>query len=84
MTQAEFHELPEGPPYLEFEEGELIPMPRPHGRHQDIVAALVSVVPAYVARNQLGKFWVEIEVDLTEELTYVPDLAFLTTEHRAR
>jgi Uma2 family endonuclease len=84
MTQAEFHELPEGPPYFEFENGELIEMPRPHSRHQDIVAALASFLPGYVTRNRLGKFWVEIEVDLTENLTYVPDLVFLTTEHRAR
>jgi Uma2 family endonuclease len=84
MTKAEFCALPEGPPDFEFEHGELIPMPRPHGRHQDIVAALARILPVYVARNQLGRFWLEIDVELNEELTYIPDLVFLTTEHVSR
>ncbi len=84
MTQAEFRQLPEGPPDFEFEYGVLIPMPRPHSRHQDIVTALARVIPVYVARNGLGRCWVEIDVELTTELTYVPDLVFLATEHLAR
>jgi Uma2 family endonuclease len=84
ITQAEFRQLPEGPPDFEFEYGALIPMPRLHGRHQDIVAALVRVLPVYVARNGLGRCWVEIDVELTPELTYVPDLVFLAAEHLAR
>ncbi|MBI3801914.1 MAG: Uma2 family endonuclease [Deltaproteobacteria bacterium] len=81
MTKAEFLTLPEGPPDFEFEHGELIPMPRPHSRHQDIATALARVLQVYVARNQLGRCWVEIDVELNEDLTYVPDLVFLTTEH---
>jgi Uma2 family endonuclease len=84
ITKAEFRALPEGPPDFEFEHGELIPMPRPHGRHQDIVTALARVLPVHVARNRLGRDWVEIDVELTEELTYIPDLVFLTTEHLSR
>jgi Uma2 family endonuclease len=84
MTKTEFLALPEGPPDFEFEHGELIPMPRPHGRHQEIVTALARVLPVYVAHNRLGRCWVEIDVDLTEDLTYVPDLVFLTTEHLPR
>ena len=29
MTLEEFRQIPEGPPYYEFEEGEIIPMPAP-------------------------------------------------------
>ena len=42
MTQEGFRALPEGPPDFEFEYGALIAMPRPHGRHQDIVAAFAT------------------------------------------
>jgi Uma2 family endonuclease len=84
MTQEEFRALPEGPPDFEFEYGALIAMPRPHGRHQDIVAALVRILPVYVARNGLGRSWVEIDVELNTELTYVPDLVFLATGHLER
>lgn len=84
LTREEFRQLPEGPPDFEFEDGVVIPMPRPHGRHQDIVAALVRILPVYVARNGLGRCWVEIDVELSEALTYVPDLVFLGVEHLAR
>ena len=39
LTLEEFYALPEGPPDYEFEEGELIHMPRPHPRHQAIVSS---------------------------------------------
>jgi len=81
ITKAEFCALPEGPPDFEFEHGELIPMPRPHSRHQDIATALARILQVYVVRNQLGRCWVEIDVELNENLTYVPDLVFLATEH---
>lgn len=81
ITLVEFKQLPEGPPDFEFEHGELIPVPRPHGRHQEVETALARVLPVYVTRNQLGRCWVEIDVELTEELTYIPDLVFLTMEH---
>jgi Uma2 family endonuclease len=84
MTQEEFRALPEGPPDVEFEYGTVIPMPRPHGRHQDIVAAFTRVLPVYVARHGRGRCWVEIDVELNAALTYVPDLVFLATEHLAR
>jgi Uma2 family endonuclease len=84
ITREAFQQLPEGPPDFEFEYGVLIPMPRPHGRHQDIIAALARVLPVYVARNGLGRCWVEIDVELHAQLTYAPDLVFLTSEHAAQ
>ena len=36
-TQAEYRRLPEGPPYYELEDGELIEMPRPRRIHQAII-----------------------------------------------
>jgi len=84
MTKVEFWALPEGPPNFEFEDGVLIPMPSPHGRHQDIATALARVLPVYVVRNGLGRCWVAIDVELTEKLTYVPDLVFLMTDNLSR
>jgi Uma2 family endonuclease len=84
MTQEEFRALPEGPPDFEFEDGVLIPMLRPHGRHQDIVAVFTRVLPVYVARHGRGRCWVEIDVELNDRLTYVPDLVFLAAEHLER
>jgi len=84
ITKVEFWALPEGPPNFEFEDGVLIPMPSPHGRHQDIASALARALQVYVVRNGLGRGWVAIDVELTEKLTYVPDLVFLMTDNLPR
>lgn len=84
ITKAEFYALPEGPPNFEFEDGVLIPMPSSHGRHQDIASALARVLQVYVVRNRLGRGWVAIDVELTEKLTYVPDIVFLMTDNLSR
>jgi Uma2 family endonuclease len=80
LTQAEFKQLPEGPPYYEFEHGKVIEMPRPHPRHNRIVLLLGSFLTRYVEENGLGLVFSDVEVDLTPDLTYAPDLFFLATE----
>jgi Uma2 family endonuclease len=84
ITKDEFWALPEGPPNFEFEDGVLIAMPSPHGRHQDIASAFARVLQVYVVRNGFGRCWVAINVELTEKLTYVPDLVFLLTNNLSR
>ena len=80
MTQAEFKQLPEGPPYYEFEYGRVIEMPRPHPRHNRIVGYLYVFLSRYVEEQGLGLVFMDVEVDLTPDLTYAPDLFFLATE----
>lgn len=80
-TQAEFRQLPEGPPFFELEEGVLLEMARPRGRHQKIIGKLYTALSAHVEPNKLGDVWPEVEVDLTPLITYVPDLSYLATEH---
>ena len=84
LTLADYHALHEGPPYFEFEQGELIPMNRPHANHQAVLLKLGGVLDNHVTRNSLGRVWPEVEVDLTPERGYVPDLAFLANEHLDR
>jgi len=84
LTLAGFHALPEGPPYYEFECGELIPMNRPHARHQNVLGELLVVLRPHIRAHGLGNIWPEVEVDLTPERGYVPDLTFLATENLDR
>ena len=81
LTLADYHALPEGPPHFEFEHGELIPMNRPHADHQAMLLKLGGAIDNHVTRHALGRLWPEVEVDLTPDHGYVPDLAFLTTDH---
>jgi Uma2 family endonuclease len=80
MTIEEFQALPEGPPYYEFEEGEIVPMTSPRPEHQDIVDELVFVLKAYVRKKQAGRVLRELDVYLPDGRVLIPDIAVLTTE----
>jgi Uma2 family endonuclease len=84
MTKEEFLRLPEGPPDYEFEDGEVIPLARPSGQHQDILAEILSILRPHVKKNRSGRIWPEIDVELTETKTYIPDLVYLSIEHLDR
>lgn len=87
MTMGEFQALPEGPPYFEFEQGELIEMPSPTSRHQKIVLVLSHALLSFVTRLGLGDVFMEVDVYLPDDRGYIPDVTFLSRErlhlHRA-
>jgi Uma2 family endonuclease len=83
-TIAEYLRLPEGPPYYEFEDGELIEMVRPRGKHQEIIGRLFAALDTYLRQEGLGKVWPEVAVLLTPRHVYVPDLSFLLNENLGR
>jgi Uma2 family endonuclease len=80
MTLEEFRALPEGPPYFEFEEGELIPMGSPLPEHQDIVDELVHPLRQFVRKLQLGRVFREVDVYLPDGRVYIPDICFVARE----
>lgn len=80
MTLEEFRALPEGPPYYEFEEGELIPMGSPTLEHQDLVGELASVQRRFVRERKLGRVCMEVDVILPDGRVYIPDVRFVSTE----
>jgi Uma2 family endonuclease len=81
MTLEEFRALPEGPPYYEYEEGELILVASPTPEHQDIVGELSHTLRQFVRQHQLGRVVMEVDVYLPDGRGYIPDLAYLVTEH---
>jgi Uma2 family endonuclease len=81
MTLEEFRALPEGPPYYEYEEGELILVASPTPEHQDIVSELSHVLRQFVRQHQLGRVVMEVDVFLPDGRGYIPDLAYLAPEH---
>lgn len=83
-TAAEYMRLPEGPPYYELEEGELIAMPRPRRIHQAIIKKLLVTLDNYLTREPIGDVWSEVEVVLSSTRIYVPDVSFLLTENMSR
>lgn len=84
MSLEEFRNLPEGPPDYEFEEGEVISLARPHERHQLVLIRLGAALDSYVTQRKIGRIWPEIDVELTERRSCVPDLLYLAQEHLDR
>jgi Uma2 family endonuclease len=80
MTFEEFQALPEGPPYYEYEEGELILVASPTPEHQDIIGVLWNVLRQFVRQRQMGRVVMEVDVYLPDGRGYIPDLAYLSTE----
>jgi len=83
-TQEEYRRVPEGPPYYELDEGELIEMVRPRGRHQLIIGRLFSVLDRFLSEQRIGVVYPEVAVFLSPRHVYIPDLSFLLTEHSDR
>lgn len=80
MTKQEFRQLPEGPPYFEFEFGEVIEVPRPHPRHNRIVVLLSAFLIRFVEERGLGEVFADVDVDLTPDLGYAPDILFISAD----
>jgi Uma2 family endonuclease len=80
LTLEDYRALPEGPPYYEFEEGELIVVASPTPEHQDIIGVLWNELRQFVRQHRLGRVVMEVDVYLPDGRGYIPDLAFLTTD----
>jgi hypothetical protein len=46
-------------------------MPRPHERHQMILAALIAVLWPHITSRKLGRIWPEIEVILPDQAMFM-------------
>lgn len=83
-TLEDYARLPEGPPYYELEDGELIEMVRPRGKHQRLILLLGATLNAYLKAQPIGEVWPEVAVILSPKRVYIPDLSFLLAEHLDR
>jgi len=82
-TLADFRALPEGPPYYELIDGELIEMPSPTPEHQRIVTRLGAKMLNFADEHELGEVFVApLDTHLTETDAYQPDVLFISDERR--
>ena len=82
-TVADYERLPVGAPY-QLIDGELVMTPSPTPFHQSIALNLAIVLGPFIIQNRLGKlFMAPLDVYLSDEDVYQPDLIFIRAE-RAR
>ena len=80
MTLEEFQKLHEGPPYYEFEEGDLILMSSPTLEHQNIMGLLFAFLYAFLRKNRFGRIAMDLDVYLPDGRVYIPDLTFVAQD----
>lgn len=83
-TVADYRKLPEGAKY-QLIDGEIIEMPSPSLKHQQIVVSLVTQMNIIAFNKQNGTVLIApMDVFLSEENTFQPDLLFVRKEHTDR
>jgi Uma2 family endonuclease len=81
FTVHDYMDLPEGPPYYELVEGELIMSPSPILFHQGILGNIVRILYRYLDEHPIGTvYFAPCAVFLTEINAYQPDAFFITNE----
>src|SRR6185436_8784401 len=79
MTVEEYRAMPEGPPYYQLIEGELIMSPSPNWSHQTIIANIFRILDAYLQRNPIGILrFAPMDVYLSEHTVVQPDVFFIS------
>ena len=80
INRVDFEAMPEGPPYYQLIEGQLIMSPSPFTSHQRIVGRLYSQLFYYVQENQTGEgFVAPLDVFLNDINVYQPDIVFVSS-----
>jgi Uma2 family endonuclease len=76
MSREQFLQLPEGPPFYDYVNGEAIEVNRPSIKHQEILLALSASLHAHVQTHALGKVLIEVNLELPNGNIYTPDILF--------
>lgn len=85
LTVHDYMAMPEGPPYSQLVEGELIMSPSPHWRHQKISRRIQGVIDRYLLDHDIGElFNAPMDVILNERNVYQPDVLFFRYKGKAK
>jgi Uma2 family endonuclease len=84
LTVHDYRELPEGPPYSQLIEGDLIMSPSPDLFHQNILGNLYFIIRSYLEKHQTGSVYLApSDVHLTDLNVYQPDLYFVSNARKS-
>ncbi len=84
ITRHDYQEMPEGPPYFQVIQGNLVMSPSPNTFHQDIVANLCHILRQYLDKKPIGVVCVApLDVYLSEVNVYQPDVIYISNPRRS-
>jgi Uma2 family endonuclease len=85
LTVHDYMAMPQGPPYSQLVEGELIMSPSPHWRHQKISRNIERIIDRHLEQTNLGElFHAPMDVILNVSNVYQPDVLFFFHKGKAR
>jgi Uma2 family endonuclease len=84
ITRHDYQEMPEGPPYFQVIEGELVMAPSPNLFHQEIAGCIYALLLRFLERKPLGSVFVApLDVFLSDVNVYQPDVIFVSNARRS-
>ncbi|MCY3020704.1 MAG: Uma2 family endonuclease [Planctomycetota bacterium] len=85
FTYEEYRALPETGPRYQLVDGDLLMSPSPTSRHQAVLVRLLNALVNHAERSEAGRvFCAPLDVILSEEDVFQPDLLFISREHGSR
>ena len=81
MSREQFLQLPQGPPFYDYVNGEAIEVNRPSVRHQYILIRLASQLMNYVESRQQGLVVGDCNLELPNGNIYAPDILYLSQQN---
>ncbi len=84
ITRHDYEEMPEGPPYFQVIEGDLLMSPAPNIFHQALAGRIYSLVQRFLEKKPIGKVLIApLDVFLSETNVYQPDVIFVSNQRRS-
>ena len=84
INRHDYQEMPEGPPYFQVIEGDLVMSPSPNTSHQNIAGSVYRLIGNYVEKEQLGDLFIApLDVFLGDINVYQPDVLFVSNRRRS-
>src|SRR5207244_10522993 len=84
ITRHDYQEMPEGPPYFQVIEGELVMTPSPNLFHQDISGNIFTILRGYLVKHPIGSAHISpLAAYLSDVNVYQPDVIFVSSARRS-
>ncbi len=76
--------MPQGPPYYQVVEGDLIMSPSPETYHQSIAGRIYPIILRFLEGKPIGEVFIApLDVFLTDVNIYQPDVVFISNRRRS-